>query len=248
MQKTWYEKTDRAIRLAGKGDKIRECYVRAVRLLSDFYSKTPDQVTEEELQDYFLYRQNVSKWAPSTLRISYYGIRFYFQKVAHRDWHTLDLIKVKSEKKLPGILSVEEVRNALGKVKTFHNYAFLSTVYACGLRLQEALYLQTTDIDSKRMMIHIHRGKGAKDRYVPLPKSTLILLRQYWPTHENPLLIFPALGRGCTGGSTATRPMSKSSVQDAFRKARFAAGINKRRVSVHTLRHSYATHLLEAGV
>lgn len=248
MTTDWYDETARALQLAGKGTKTQQCYVRAVRLLAEFYNKTPDKISEQELQDYFLHRQNVSRWAPSTMGIAYYGIRFFYQNVARRDWPTLDLIKVKREKRLPDILSIEEVHNALARVRMFHNYAFLSTVYTCGLRLQEALFLQVTDIDAKRMMVHVHRGKGAKDRYVPLPESTLLLLREYWTTHKNPLLLFPALGRSGKDGHTAKRPMSKSSVQAAFRKARFAAGINKRRVSVHTLRHSYATHLLEAGV
>lgn len=98
MMSDWYEKTDRALQLTGKGDKTRQCYVRAVRLLAGFYDKTPDKITEQELQDYFLHRQNVSKWAPSTMRISYYGIRFFFQNVARRDWHTLDILKVKMKK------------------------------------------------------------------------------------------------------------------------------------------------------
>lgn len=97
-------------------------------------------------------------------------------------------------------------------------------------------------------MIHVHRGKQAKDRYVPLPEETLDLLRKYWKTHKNQLLIFPALGRNAKGASTATSPMAIASVQGALRKARYEAGIKKRRVTIHTLRHSYATHLLEAGV
>jgi site-specific recombinase XerD len=97
------------------------------------------------------------------------------------------------------------------------------------------------------MVIHVHRGKGAKDRYVPLPKRTLELLRQYWKTHRNPIWIFPAPGRGGIGMSTAQEPMPRSSVQQAFKLALKKSGIHKR-ASVHTLRHSYATHLLEAGV
>jgi integrase len=146
-------------------------------------------------------------------------------------------------------LTREEINRIFSKLKTFHNYAYLSTVYACGLRLQEALYLQVSDIDNQRMMIHVHRGKGFKDRFVPLPEATLQLLRRYWITHRNPTLIFPALGRGHNLGPTSKTPMAIDSVQGAFRRAKFAAGITKRRVSVHTLRHSYdATHLLEAGV
>jgi len=97
-------------------------------------------------------------------------------------------------------------------------------------------------------MIHVHRGKGAKDRFVPLPGETLHLLRRYWKTHRNPQLIFPALGRGHQKAPTSKLPMAIDSVQGAFREAKEAANIKKRRVSIHTLRHSYATHLLEAGV
>jgi len=180
--------------------------------------------------------------------IAHYGIRFFYQNVIRRDWPTLILIKAKREKRLPAILSIDEVRAILGKIRRFHNYAFLSTVYACGLRLQEALYLQIGDIDVSRLMIHVHRRKGAKDRYVPLPDFTLELLREYWKTRANPLLLFPALGRDMKKGYSAEVPMAISSVQGAFRKAKRNTGIVKRKVSVHTLRHCYATHLLEAGV
>ncbi len=129
-----------------------------------------------------------------------------------------------------------------------HNDCFLSTVYACGLRHSEGLFLQVSDIDKNRMQIHVHRGKGAKDRFVPLPEEILSLLRQYWSTHRNKKLIFPAFGRGRKGAHEAQRPMSKKSVCTALRKAKIAAGIKKRRVTVHTLRHCFATHLLEAGV
>jgi site-specific recombinase XerD len=98
------------------------------------------------------------------------------------------------------------------------------------------------------MMVHVHRGKGAKDRYVPLPQSTLKLLRRYWLTHRHPRLLFPALGRSGQGTTQAQTPMAKSSVQGAFRRAKFDAAIGKKGVAIHTLRHSYATHLLEAGV
>jgi site-specific recombinase XerD len=115
------------------------------------------------------------------------------------------------------------------------------------LRLQEGTHLQVSDIDSARKLIHVHHGKGGKDRYVPLPDSTLELLRQYWKTHGNAVWIFPASGRGGIHRSTAQRPTPLSNVQDAFRLALHPSGISKK-ASVHTLRHSYATHLLEAGV
>lgn len=247
MMKDYYQKSMRALQLAGMSDRTQECYTRSVRMLVDYYGKTPDKITEAELEDYFLHRRNVDKWSAATMRICYSGIKFFFTNVLRRDWHTLALIHAKREQRLPDVLSVEEIRLILATVKTPQNKTFLTTVYSCGLRLQEALYLQVSDIDGQRMRIHVHRGKGAKDRYVPLPEATLNLLRSYWTTHRNPVLIFPALGRSGNDGPAAAIPMSKSAVQGALRRVLAELKFQKR-VSVHTLRHSYATHLLEAGV
>ena len=246
--KDYYERSIRALQIAGMSDRTQQCYTRSVRQLVDFYGKTPDQITELELEDYFLHRRNVDKSSCATLRIAYSVIKFFFIHVLQRQWHIFSYLNAKRERRLPCILSKEEVFLILNHVTTFHNYAFLSTVYACGLRISEALNLQVSDINSQRMMIHVHRGKGAKDRYVPLPQETLKLLRRYWVTHRNPQLLFPALGRGHNQGPTTHIPMAIDSVQGAFRRATFSADIKKRHVSVHTLRHCYATHLLEAGV
>jgi len=195
-QSQWQERFDRLMKVAGLGERSRQAYSRAMRLLVEHCAKAPDQITEEELISYFIYRQDVSGWAPATLRIAYAGIKFFFQKVLQRQWHALSVINPKREKRLPAVLTREEVQRILAKVRPFHNYVYLLTVYSCGLRLQEALFLEVADIDGGRNMIHIHRGKGAKDRYVPLPDSTLQLLRRYWRTHRHPRFIFPAVGRG----------------------------------------------------
>ncbi|MGH8532128.1 MAG: tyrosine-type recombinase/integrase [Gammaproteobacteria bacterium] len=149
--KAWYEKSINALQLNGKGERTQEAYTRSVRMLVEFYHKTPDLITEEELQHYFLHRRNVDQWSPATLRICYSGLRFFFEHVLHRDWHTLKLIHAQREQQLPTVLSREEVRRLLSCVRTSHNYAFLATVYACGLRLQEAQHLEIADIDSHRM-------------------------------------------------------------------------------------------------
>ena len=248
LQTPWYNKTVEALQLNGKGERTQQSYARAVRMLIEFHGKDPDQITEEELKAYFLHRKNVDQWAPNTLRIAYCAIKFFYLHVVGRDWHILDILKAQSERRLPAVLTREEIDSIFQRINTFHNYVFLTTVYSCGLRLQEALYLETGDIDASRRVIHVHRGKGAKDRYIPLPDDTVRLMRQHWRTHRNSKLIFPALGRGHNLGPTATTPMAIDSVQGAFRRAKFKAGIAKKRVSVHTLRHSYATHLLEAGV
>jgi len=160
----------------------------------------------------------------------------FYVNVLERDWHIFSILRAQNEHRLPAVLSVEEVRSILAHVKTFHNHVYLSTVYACGLRLHEGLHLEVSDIDSQRMMIHVHRGKGAKDRYLPLPNPTLNLLRRYWRTHRHPQLLFPALGRKRTAIQQALTPMAKSSVQGAFRHAKRAAGVLKKGVSIHTLR------------
>jgi site-specific recombinase XerD len=245
--KDYYQQSMRALQLAGMSKSTQKVYTRSVRMLVDFFGKTPDLITEKELQDYFLRRKNVDKWSTATLRICYSGIKFFFINVLKRDWHTLSLINAKREQRLPAVLNLNEIQAILAHVRTPQNKAYLTAVYTCGLRLNEALNLQVADIDSQRMRIHVHRGKGAKDRYVPLPHKTLHILREYWTTHRNPKLIFPKLGRSGKEGPAATEPMNKSSVQGALRKT-LAQLRMKKRISIHTLRHSYATHLLEAGV
>ena len=235
------------LQLRGLSARTQEMYVRAVRQLAEHYHKSPDAITEEELRQYFLYIKNVKQYSRSASAIALCGIKFFFEHTLHRDWTTLRFVRAPREKKLPVILSLEEVRGLLGCVRLPRYRVCLSTIYSCGLRLQEGTHLQVRDIDSSRMLIHVRHGKGGKDRYVPLPHRTLERLRHYWVTHRHPVLIFPAPGRGGIGLPTATAPMPRNSVQGAFREALQDSGIHKP-ASVHTLRHSWATHLLEAGV
>lgn len=245
----WFQKSINSLSLNGKAERTQEAYTRALRMLCEFHgNKPPEAITEPELEAYFLHRKNVDRWSSNTMRICYCGIRFYYVKVLARNWQLFNYLRARSESRLPAILAEDEVRAILRHVHSAHNRAFLSTVYACGLRLQEAQYLEVSDIDAARMMIHVHRGKGAKDRYVPLPHASLERLRAHWCSHRNARLLFPAWGRDSRSAGSAQTPMAKSSVQGAFRRAKLEAGIKKRGVSVHTLRHCYATHLLEAGV
>jgi integrase/recombinase XerD len=235
------------LQLKGYGQRTQEMYVRAVRQLSEHYGKSPDKITEEQLRDYFLYVRNAKSWSRSTSTIAICGIKFFYENTIKRDWTTLTFVRAKREKKLPVILSKEEVRTILRNVRLLRYQVCLTTIYSCGLRLQEGTHLQVKDIDSARGLIHVHCGKGAKDRYVPLPNRTLQLLREHWKSHRNSVLLFPAAGRGGNLMPTNTNPMPKASVQIAFKDALKLSAIHKR-ASVHTLRHSYATHLLEAGV
>lgn len=236
-----------SLQLRGFSERTQEAYTRAVRQLAEYYHKSPDLITEEELRQYFLYIINVKHYSRNTTTIALCGIKFFFVQTLNRNWSLFNILRPAPEHKLPVVLSLEEVREILDRVRLLRYRICLSTIYACGLRLQEGIRLAVPDIDSARMMIHVRHGKGNKDRYVPLPQRTLELLRNYWSTHRNPVLIFPTEGRGHIDLSKATEPMSKSSVQGAFRAALKQSGIHKR-ASVHTLRHSWATHLLEAGV
>jgi integrase/recombinase XerD len=158
----------------------------------------------------------------------------------------LELIRANPEFKLPVVLSGSEVRTILSQVQGIDHRVCLATIYSCGLRLGEGLKLEVGDIDSERMLLHIRLGKGNYDRYVRVPQRTLELLREGWKTHRHPTLLFPAKGHSGQGAKTATEPMCRTTLQRAFRLALQASGI-KKAAHVHTLRHSYATHLLEQG-
>ena len=235
------------LQLRGLAERTQEAYTRAVRQLAAHYHKSPDLISEAELRQYFLFLKNCKHYSRNTMTVAICGIRFFYEQTLNRNWAIFGIVRPAPGKKLPVILSLAEVRQILGRIRLLRYQVCLTTIYSCGLRLQEGTHLQVADIDSARLMIHVRHGKGAKDRYVPLPQRTLQLLRQYWATHRNPVLLFPAEGRDHIDLPQATEPMSKSSVQDAFHAALKDSG-NHKRASVHTLRHSWATHLLEAGV
>jgi site-specific recombinase XerD len=235
------------LQLRGMSKATQDNYMRAVRKISEHYNKLPDQITEEEIRQYFLYLKNVRKYGRSASTLAMCGIKFFYTYTLKRDWPTLKLVRAPYEHKLPVVLSQDEVRHVLSSIRIFRHRACLSTIYACGLRLSEATYIQIGDIDSHHMILHVKHGKGGKDRFVPLPKATLVMLRNFWLTHKNKLWLFPAPGRSGTHMPESNKPLPISSVQIVFKKAVRECGIYKN-VSVHTLRHSYATHLLEKGV
>ena len=147
------------MQLRGLSTSTQENYVRVVRQLAGYYEKSPDRISEEELRQYFLYLSQVKKVSPSTFQIALSAIKFFYEYTLQRQWATLELVKPIREKKLPVVLSVEEVGRILARVHRARYRVCLSTIYACGLRLQEGIHLQVGDIDSQRMFIHVHRGK-----------------------------------------------------------------------------------------
>jgi len=231
------------MQLRGFALRTQEAYLLAVRQLARYYNKAPDLITEDELRQYFLYLKNVKHAARNTCTIALCGIKFFFQHTLGREWKTFDFLRPPHEHKLPVVLSIEEVGRILNCVHHQRYRVCLIIIYACGLRLLEGVRLQVKEIDGERQMLHLHHGKGGKDRYVPLPPACLTMLRHHWRTHRNPVWLFPALRMG----RQADQPMNESALQRAFRAALKESGVRKK-ATVHTLRHSYATHLLEAGV
>lgn len=227
--------------------RTQETYVYWVKELAVWAKKSPDEVTEEEMRAFFLHLTNERGLSRSSVNQAVCGLKFFSEQVLHREWHTYHIPFARKAKTLPVVLSQAEVHLVLSHVGQERYRVCLSLLYSCGLRLSEGISLQVRDIDSGRMMVHVRSSKGAKDRYVPLPESTLPLLRGYWKTHRHPVWLFPALPARGQSWSSVAQAQDESGVQKAMKKAVAASGINKP-ATPHTLRHSWATHLLEAGV
>lgn len=236
------------MQLKGYSQRTQEAYCNAVRQLAAHFRRSPDLLTEEDLRQYFLYLTREKKVARATATIAMCGVKFFFQTTLQRDWTSLALLRPAPDHRLPVVLTREEVRDILQHVRIAVYRACLTTIYACGLRLLEGAHLKPSQVDGKRMLLHVH-GKGSHDRYVPLPDATLLMLRESWRTHRSAEWLFPAPTRHGLEHALAHGggPVERSSLQSAFKRALRASSVTKA-AHVHTLRHSYATHLLEDGV
>jgi len=218
------------LQLAGYAKRSTESYVSSVLRLQRFYNKPLEDITEEDLRQYWLCCQSEFGWSAASLRISYSGIQHFFTRTLVRSWNIFNEIKWKREQTLPTILSLQEVRKIIYALPTLQSQ------------------LQVGDILSDRGLVHIHAGKGALDRMVPLPKITLLTLRKYYRTHRNPKWIFPALGHNGGKDARFTKDhVSDSGVQGVLQRTLKHLGF-KKHVHPHVFRHAYATHLLEANI
>lgn len=227
------------MQLHGLAAKTQQCYVAAVKALAKYWRRSPDLLSEEEIRQFFLYLINEKQAARTTVTIHLCGIRFFYEKTLKRPWTLFDLVRPAKRRKLPVVLSFREVQTILGFIYNPIVRMALTLIYSCGLRVSEAVRLRPQDIDSERMLVWVRNGKGGKDRSVPLPQRTLELLQRYRRAERRSPWLFP--GRDRRGA------ISVSALQKAFKLALLSSRIPKR-ASVHTLRHSYATHLLENAV
>jgi integrase/recombinase XerD len=225
----------------GRADRTRESYLEAVTGLARFYRRSPDQITDAEIQAYLVHLLRDRQLSWSTCNIVVCGLRFFYHITLKHDRTTFTIPSPRQSGKLPMVLSREEVQRLLAHAANQKQRTMLMTAYAAGLRLSEVLHLQVADIDAARMTIRVAQGKGGKDRYTVLSAPLLETLRAYWKVARPADWLFPAPGK------TPARPMDRSSLQKAYQRAKRRAGLTKPG-GIHTLRHCFATHLLEAGV
>jgi integrase/recombinase XerD len=217
----------------------QQAYLRAVAQLAQHYKKSPDQLSTEQIRAYLVHLINERHASPSLYNQVRCALKLFFQVTLERPWALDRLVCQKTAKRLPVVLSREEVAQFLGAIRTLKYRALFTTIYATGLRVSEAIALRVADIDSQRMVIRVCQGKGQKDRYVMLSPTLLTLLREYWKTcRPTDRLFFP--------GTNRSRPMDRTTLHYGCQRIARWAGLTKP-ISVHTLRHSFATHLFEAG-
>jgi len=231
-------------------------YVRWVWKLTEHFDADPAGLAEDQLRQYFLFLREELQCSASVMKGAKWALRCFFREsVKVRGWTVFEELRVAEPKTLPTVLSREEVQRLLGCVREPRFAVCLRLTYYCGLRVGEAVSLEVRDIEGRQSppRLHVRNAKGGKDRWVPIASALVAELRDWWRTHRHPQFLFPAPAPPRSGpvappaGSPAPEPMSVASVQEVFRLARRASGINPE-ATPHTLRHCFATHLLEAGV
>ena len=241
----YYRQHCKHLTLKGLQPKTIEAYARAIRRIGHYFNNQLDNLSTDQLVDYFIDLKEKRSW--STVKLDLYGLRFFYAHVLEKSWTHLPSIKAPRVKRIPDIITIEEAYRLFSATRQLSYRVFFYTLYSLGLRLGEGLRLKTADIDAQHMRVHIRNSKGNKDRYVPLPSNTLDVLRRFWRVHKHPVFIFPNRKRGLKNVRLVNSSLDRSGVQAAMKKVVKQLGIAKR-ISCHSLRHSYATHLLEAGV
>jgi site-specific recombinase XerD len=238
-----YDQHLRALKRHGKAPKTIDAYGRAVRRLAKFVDNCPDDLTTDTLNTFFEWLIDSHGW--STVKLDRNGVRFFYEEVLGKSMPWLDMVQPPKIQALPDVLTIDEIARLIGCTRERRFRVFWLATYSMGLRLGETLKLETPDIDSARMRVHVRLGKGMKDRFVILPAVTLEALRTWWAEHRHPRWLFPS--QTGTQQAPALQVMDRGTTQRAFKRAAEDAGIRKH-VSIHSLRHSYATHLVEAGL
>ena len=220
-----YQRHLRMLKLQGKSDKTIDVYARAVRRVAQHFDCCPDILTPEQLEVYFGLLVDSHSW--STVKVDRNGLQFFWRHVLKRDWQWVNIIKPPKIQTIPDILTIDEVKRVIGATRKLRYRVFLLTTYSLGLRLEEALSLQVGDIDAQRKRVHVRRGKGHKDRLLPLPDFTCQALRVLWARHRHPLFLFPNAQGPLERVRQATTHMNRGSTQKAMKVLVQECGIKK---------------------
>ena len=221
-----YQSHLKHLKLKGMQPKTIDAYARAIRRIGAYFDHQIDALTEAQLTDYFTDLIGSHSW--TTVKLDLYGLKFYYAHVLRKAWVAPGLIKPPKSQRLPDIVTVAEVQQIIAATRVLSYRVFFFTLYSLGLRLGEGLRLQVGDIDVPRARVHIRDAKGNRDRFVPLPQATHTLLRRFWATHRNPVLLFPNRHRGLTGAASATTPLDRGGVQTTLHKVINTCGLKKR--------------------
>lgn len=221
-----YQSHLKHLKLKGLRPKTIDAYSRALRRTGEYFDYQIDDLSAHQLTDYFTALVASHSW--STVKLDWYGLQFYYTHVLRKPWVAPDLIKPPKTQRLPDIVTIEEAKRIFAATRVLSYQVFFFTLYSLGLRLGEGLRLQVGDVDAARRRVHIRDAKGNKDRLVPLPHATLELLRRFWKTHRNPVLLFPNRHGGLKGATTAKTPLDPGGVQTAMRKVVESCGLKKR--------------------
>ncbi len=233
------DRMERDLQIRGFSTSTQQCYLARMKAMVRFFMRRPDELTLEDIHSYQLHLTRDQKVCWSSFNQSVCAIRFFYIVTLKKDWDIRHIPYQKTGRKLPVVLSCEEVAKLFQVVDNLKHRTMLMTAYAAGLRVSEVTHLRVSDVDGQRMMLRIEQSKGRQDRYVMLSHKLLAVLREYWKLEHPRHWLFE--------GQRREQPLTRSTVHKVFHKAKCKAGITKR-VSVHGLRHSFATHLLESGV
>lgn len=224
--KRQYKRHLQHLQLKGLQPKTIEAYSRAIRRIGDYFDHNIDDLSKQQLTDYFADLLGSHSW--SAVKLDLYGLKFYYTHVIDKSWVNVDLIKPPKAQRLPDIVTVEEAGHLFMATHKLSYRVFFFTLYSLGLRLGEGLRLQVGDIDAVRRRVHIRDAKGNKDRLVPLPDATRAVLRRFWAVHRNPVLLFPNRHGGLVGARSAHTPLDRGGVQSTLKKVAITCGIKKR--------------------
>jgi len=224
----YYKRHCQHLKVKGLQPKTIEAYARAIRRIGNYFDCRIDDLTSDQLLDYFNELLDTHSW--SAVKLDLYGLKFFYTNVLKKTWEEIPLIKPPRTTRIPDIVTIEQAHQLFTATNKLSYRVFFFTLYSMGLRLGEGIRLRLGDIDADHMRVHIRNAKGNKDRLVPLPANTLLVLRKFWQVHQHPLFIFPNRKRGLKNSRLVDSPLDRGGIQTAMKKVVQQVGLKKKLV------------------